>query len=250
MTRREIRIIPVRGIPLISPGDDLASYLIDSMRDDAALIPGDILVVTHSVVSVAENSLYGLDDLQPSNRASSIAARNQQDPRRVEAALREASDVLRETPVLITRTRQGVITDYSGIDSSNAPRGFLVALPKDPDMSARRIAQRVSEHAGFDVPVIITDTQGRPWRKGAVNVAIGLSGISPLLTHAGERDMHGRTLRGSVVCVADEIASMAELVMGQSDEGIPAVIVRGVSLGSGDGTATQIYRDERDNLFK
>ncbi len=250
LANRTVSIIPVTGLPVIRVNADLPTIISEHLKmQGPRMESGDILVVTHSIVSVAEGSIYASDDLQPTDRARMIAECNNQDPSRVEVALREAVEILEESPVLLTRTRHGLRTDYSGVDESNAPEGYLVALPLDSDASAERISREVSKAMGFRVPVIITDTQGRPWRRGAVNLAIGVSGMLPVVDNAGQEDIHGRLLRSSSVCLADEIASAAELVMGQANEGIPVAIVRGVEFQPGDGAASEILRNPRENLF-
>jgi coenzyme F420-0:L-glutamate ligase/coenzyme F420-1:gamma-L-glutamate ligase len=147
---------------------------------------------------------------------------------KTEIALQESVEVIREEPIIITKTKQGIITDYSGVDESNAPLGTMIALPKDADKSALDIYEKLRQSFGFATPVIVCDTQGRPWRKGAINLAIGIAGMSPFIDNAGRRDLYNRHLRSSIVCLADELASAAELVMGQADEGIPLAIIRGV----------------------
>jgi coenzyme F420-0:L-glutamate ligase/coenzyme F420-1:gamma-L-glutamate ligase len=245
---REVQVIPVVGLPKIAIGDDISTISIPFL-EQTRLARGDIVVVTHSIVSIAEGAIYKIGELKPSERAIKIAEVNNRSPVLVEASLKEAVEILHESPVLITKTRLGIITDYSGIDTSNAPEGFLIALPRDPDKSAEAISKSLSDHFGFSVPVVIADTQGRPWRKGAINIAIGLARISPLVDNSGAEDLYGKPLRGSPVCLADEIASMAELVMGQSNEGIPIAIVRGVSFAQDGGSARDILRGDNENLF-
>ncbi|MFX1605451.1 MAG: coenzyme F420-0:L-glutamate ligase, partial [Promethearchaeota archaeon] len=179
-----------------------------------------------------------------------IAERIKHSPERVEVALREAIEVLIEEPVLITKTKQGIITDFSGVDESNAPPGSLIALPDNPDESARRINNVISRSAGFNIPVIITDTHGRPWRRGAVNKAIGVAGMSPFVRNAGKEDIYGYELKGSLVCLVDQLASATELIMGQADEGVPVVILRGVAFEDEDGSASMIIRSASENLFR
>ncbi|MHA1960599.1 MAG: coenzyme F420-0:L-glutamate ligase [Candidatus Thorarchaeota archaeon] len=250
MRRREITIVPIREVPLVKPGDDLPSILVSSLeRNGIAPQEGDVVVVTHAVVSSAEGNLHEISKIVPSQHAERIAEKTGRSPSLVELALQEASEIIHEDPVLITRTRLGLITDFSGIDSSNAPQGFLMTLPNDPDESALRIHDRISSHFGFSVPVIISDTQGRPWRSGAVNLAIGLAGMSAFHSSRGDVDLFGRELRSSTVCVADELASAAELVMGQSGEGIPFVLISGYIPQLGDSQAQDILRSTDDSLF-
>ncbi|MBY8997571.1 MAG: coenzyme F420-0:L-glutamate ligase [Candidatus Thorarchaeota archaeon] len=250
MNDNQIHVIPLRDFPIVQTGDDISGLIESAIRKKSIdLIQGDIIVVTHAIVSIAEGKLYHLEELKVSKRAEEIAEKIGHSPERVEVALREASEVLREKPVLITKTKHGIITDFSGVDESNAPQDTLLALPENPDASAKRISDSLSNSLGFDIPVIITDTQGRPWRKGAVNLAIGVAGMSPFIHNIGREDLYGHKLRGSLVCLADQIAGSAELVMGQADEGIPVVIVRGVDFNKEDGTASQIIRSKSDDLF-
>jgi coenzyme F420-0:L-glutamate ligase/coenzyme F420-1:gamma-L-glutamate ligase len=229
MRGRSINIIPLGEFPIIQIGDDITDLILSSIKKNKIqLIPGDIIVITHSIVSIAEGKLYCLEKVRISERAKEIATKIEDSPKRVEVALREADEVLREEPVLITKTKHGIITDFSGVDESNAPKDSLITLPNDPDKSAERISDFLGKSLGFNIPVIITDTQGRPWRKGAVNIAIGVAGMSPFIRNVGKEDIYRKELRGSLVCLADQVAASAELVMGQADEGIPVVIVRGV----------------------
>jgi coenzyme F420-0:L-glutamate ligase/coenzyme F420-1:gamma-L-glutamate ligase len=250
MNKNRIEVIPLRNFPIVQIGDDLPS-LISSVthENDFEIHKGDIVVVTHTIVSITEGDMYQLDEVKVSDRASKIAERTGHPPERVEVALREATKIFIEEPVLITKTKHGIITDFSGVDESNAPLGSLVAMPNQPDESAKRISESLSAEMGFPIPVIITDTQGRPWRKGAVNLAIGVAGMSPFTHNAGKEDIYGHQLRGSLVCLADQIACSAELVMGQADEGVPVVIIRGVDSVLGDGSASDIIRSESENLF-
>ena len=250
MIDTQIHLIPLQNFPLVKPGDDIASLILDTIRNnELVLSEGDIMVVTHSIISLAENKIYHLDKVRVSDRAKSIAEKTGHSPEQVEIALSEARGIIRDNPVLITKTKHGVITDYSGIDESNAPLGTLIGLPDDPDESAGRIRELLSKKMGFNIPVIITDTQGRPWRKGAINIAIGIAGMKPFIHNAGKEDLYGHDLRGSLICLADQIASSVELVMGQANEGIPVVIVRGIQFEKGEGSASEIIRSESENLF-
>jgi coenzyme F420-0:L-glutamate ligase/coenzyme F420-1:gamma-L-glutamate ligase len=230
-----IELIPVHGVPIIAPGTDLPSLISEVVRGQLHI--GDIVVVTHSIVSVSEGKLFRKEPIDGEKDV------------RTDIAIKEAIEVIRESPILITRTKQGLITDFSGIDESNAPPGMLVGLPDNPDLSAEKIHRAITESVGFNVPVIITDTEGRPWRKGAVNLAIGLAGMSPFIINKGKEDLFERELKGSLVCLADQIAAASELVMGQADEEVPVVIVRGIEYDDGVGSASEIIREESENLF-
>ncbi len=250
MNIKIIELIPLLDFPIVRVGDKISELILSAIqKNKTTLILGDIIVVTHSIISIAEGKLYNIDEINVSDRALEIAEKFGQLPEKVEAALLEAGEVLSEDPVFITRTRQGIITDFSGIDESNAPQDTLIALPDNPDDSAKMISDSLTESNGFRIPVIITDTHGRPWRKGAVNIAIGIAGMSPYTHNAGKADIFGHELHSSLVCVADEIASSAELVMGQANEGVPVVVVRGIEFKEDNGSASQIIRPNSENLF-
>lgn len=250
MIGNAIEVISIKGIPLVDDGDDISDLILAAIKKNAQkLQKGDILVISHKIISKSESKVYSITEITPSSIAKKIAQKSGQSEKKVEVALQESIHVIREEPILITQTKQGFITDYSGIDQSNAPEGTFVALPENPDSSARTIHQKISKQAGFNIPVIITDTQGRPWRRGAVNLAIGLAGMTPFTKNEGRLDLYGKKIRSSLVCLADEIAAAAELVMGQADEKIPAVIVRGIQFKSEDGNANSILRDQSENFF-
>lgn len=250
MNGKRIDLIPLAEFPIVQVGNNISNLILSTIqKNNIPLIHGDIIAVTHSIVSIAEGNLYRLEEVKVSEHAREIATKIEHSPERVEVALREADEVLREEPVLITKTKHGIITDFSGVDESNAPKDSLISLPDDPDESAERISDSLSKSLGFNIPVIITDTQGRPWRKGAVNLAIGVAGMSPFIRNVGKEDIHRNELRGSLVCLADQVAASAELVMGQADEGVPVVIVRGVDFEQGDSSASQILRSNSENLF-
>lgn len=249
-TLEVIEIIPILGFPIVEIGSDIVQLILDAIKKGNVVIKrGDIIVVSHTIVSIAEKSVVESKKINVTSRAKRVALSTQQKPQKVQVALDEASDILIEDVVLITRTSHGIITDMSGVDESNAPPGYYVTLPESPDASANRISKALSEEFGFRIPVIITDTQGRPWRRGAVNLAIGIAAMSPFTENAGKRDLYGRKLRSSLICLADEIAAAAELVIGQADEGIPVAIVRGISPTKDNGSANQIIRDKDSDLF-
>jgi coenzyme F420-0:L-glutamate ligase / coenzyme F420-1:gamma-L-glutamate ligase len=238
-------VIPVDGLPEIREGDDLAELVL-------ARVPvedGDVVVYAQKAVSKAEGRVVRLDDIEPSERAREIAG-DDQDPRRIEAILQEAKRVVRvRKPLLIAETRHGFICASAGVDSSNAPEpGMLVLLPLDPDASAHRIRDRVRELTGRTVGVLVTDSFGRPWRQGTIDVALGAAGIEVMRDLRGHRDRVGYELHATMIAVADEIASAAELVMGKID-GIPAAVVRGLEV-AGDASARDLVIPEERDLFR
>ena len=233
-----VRILPVEGIPQVSAGDDLAALI----GEAAELEDGDVLVVAQKVVSKAEGRVVRLDDVEASERAVELAA--DRDPRELEVVLREARRIVRaRPPLVIAETRHGFVCASAGVDHSNAGGpGELVLLPLDPDASARRLSERLG------VPVIVSDSFGRPFRQGTTDVAIGIAGIPALLDLRGVRDSAGYELRTTTIAVADEIAGAAELVMGKT-AGIPAAIVRGLAL-RGDGNARDLVMPADRDLFR
>jgi coenzyme F420-0:L-glutamate ligase / coenzyme F420-1:gamma-L-glutamate ligase len=210
---------------------------------------GDVVVLAQKAVSKAEGRVVRLDDIEPSDQAREIAG-GDQDPRRIEAILREAKRVVRvRKPLVIAETRHGFICASAGVDSSNAPElGMLVLLPVDPDASARRIRARIAELTTCDVGVLVTDSFGRPWRQGTIDVALGAAGIEVMRDLRGQRDRAGYELHATMIAVGDEIAGAAELVMGKVD-GIPAAVVRGLDV-AGDGRATDLVIPEERDLFR
>ncbi len=208
-----MRIVPVEGLPEIVEGDDLGALIADRVELEDA----DVVVVSQKVVSKAEGRVVRLDDVEPSAAAIELAAGH--DARHLEVILREAARVVRSRPPLvIAETRHGFVCASAGVDASNAPEpDTLVLLPVDPDASAAAIRETLGERTGRDVGVIVSDSFGRPFRTGIVDVAIGVAGIAPLADLRGQVDAAGHELRTTVIAVADEIASAAELVMGKLD---------------------------------
>jgi len=246
-----IRVIPVKGVKIVEPGDRLGFEIVKALNENGeALMDGDVVVVTHVVVAKAEGRLHRLSDIKPSAPALEIAAVTGKDPGLVEYILREAKRIVRiRGEVIITETRHGFVCANSGVDASNAGEGFIATLPTDPDASARRIRMEIEEASGAKVAVIISDSHGRPFRRGAVNVAIGCSGLEPIWDRRGEKDLYGRPLRSKQICVADELASAAELVLGQAAEGIPAAVIRGYRYIPGETGASVIARPRDESLF-
>jgi len=239
-----IAIMPVRGLPEIRQGDDLAALVVELVE----LHDRDVLVLAQKAVSKAEGRVIRIDEIEASEKAVELAG-DERDPREVEAVLREARRIVRERgPLVIAETRHGFVCASAGVDHSNAPEpGTLVLLPVDPDSSARRVRERVAELTGRTVGVVVTDSFGRPFRQGTTDVAIGVSGLSPIVDLRGTKDRIGYELRSSRVAIADEIAAAADLARGKAD-GVPAVVVRGLQL-DGDGTAREIVIERELDLF-
>ncbi|MFX0060675.1 MAG: coenzyme F420-0:L-glutamate ligase [Candidatus Hermodarchaeota archaeon] len=228
-----ISIFALEAFPLIQEGDNIAEIIIDTLsRSSNELQNGDVLVIAHTIVSKAEGRVIPLDTVEPSDFAQYIAKEGEKDPRLVEIILKQANSIVRMSPtIIITETKHGFICANSGVDRSNVsldkPGEEVVVLPEDPDRSAHEIRKSIFENLGVDVAVIISDTFGRPLRVGTTNVAIGCSGISPLLDYRGSRDLFGYELKTTIVARADELATAAGLVMGQAAEGLPVIIIRG-----------------------
>jgi coenzyme F420-0:L-glutamate ligase/coenzyme F420-1:gamma-L-glutamate ligase len=239
-----ISLLPVRGLPEIRQGDDLAALV----SDHIAVEDGDVIVLAQKVVSKVEGRVLRVDSLEASTKAVELAG-DERDPREIEAILREARRIVRERgPLVIAETQHGFVCASAGVDHSNAPeRGMLVLLPLDPDASARSFRARVLELTGRTVGVVVTDSFGRPFRQGTTDVAIGVAGLPPILDLRGTTDRLGVELRSTRVAIADEIAAAADLARGKA-EGVPAVVVRGLRL-EGDGTARELVIEPELDLF-
>jgi coenzyme F420-0:L-glutamate ligase/coenzyme F420-1:gamma-L-glutamate ligase len=243
----------VDGIPEIKPGDDLAGMIAAAL---AAAIIGrereDVLVVTQKVVSKAEGRVVELASITPRPEAESWAAQWGKDARQVELVLQESAQVLRMAPggLIISRTRHGFVCANAGVDLSNVGNGDVATLlPEDPDASARSLRERLGELAGASPAVVISDSFGRPWRNGIVNVAIGSAGLEPMLDLRGTPDAQGRVMHSTVVAVADELASAADLAGGKVAQR-PVVVVRGYEYRPGQGAASELVMDRELDLFQ
>ncbi len=247
----EIRIIGIEGIPEAHAGDNVAELIAAGLEQSRLQIEtGDVLVVTHKLVSKAEGRLVALESVIPSAFAQWIAQRYGKDPRQVEVVLRESARIVRmDRGILIAETRHGFVCANAGVDASNVPPGYVSLLPVDPDGSAARIRSDLIRRFGREHAVIITDSFGRPWRNGIVNVAIGAAGMQPLLDYRGQADTFGNELRVTVLAVADELAAAAELVMGKVER-CPAAIVRGYRYQPGAGRASDLIMPAERDLFR
>jgi coenzyme F420-0:L-glutamate ligase/coenzyme F420-1:gamma-L-glutamate ligase len=248
----EIKIIGLTGIPVIRPGDNLAEIILASAgRQGVEIADGDVIVITQKIVSKAEGRLINLDEVLPSSFALEIAKKTGKDPRYVEVILKETKNIVKITDkILIMETKHGFICANAGVDRSNVSKHEIVALlPKDPDKSARQIQREIKRKIGVEVAVIISDTFGRPWREGHINVAIGVAGMKPITDYRGKKDMFGYVLKVTTMAIADELASAAELVMGKT-KGIPVAILKGFKYPIGDGTAKELIRPPEKDLFR
>jgi coenzyme F420-0:L-glutamate ligase / coenzyme F420-1:gamma-L-glutamate ligase len=251
-----ISILPLDGIGEVRPGDDLHAILLDALAATTGALPlteEDVLVVTQKIVSKAEGAVVDLRTVTPRPEAVAFAEKFDRDPRQIEVVLREARRVVRmERGVLITETPHGFVCANGGIDASNVgpESGDVVTLlPVDPDASAAGIRTALRDRLGVDVPVIVSDSFGRPWRWGIVDVAIGVSGLQPLEDLRGSPDADGRTMRSTVRAVADELASAAELALGKT-AGRPAALVRGAAVERGEGSIREVVMPPETDLFR
>lgn len=247
-----ITILPVTGLPEVAPGDDLAGLLLAAIGGGGmSLRDGDVLVVAQKVVSKAENSRVSLSSVEPSPLAKEWAARWERDPRMVELVLRESRRIVRmERGLIITETKHGFICANAGIDLSNSgDADIAVLLPEDSDRSAQGLRQSIREREGRDVAVIVADSFGRPWRSGLTQVALGVAGLAPLSDLRGEPDADGRPLHVTIIALADELASAADLVCGKINR-VPAALVRGFAGERGEGSGREMLREPEQDLFR
>jgi coenzyme F420-0:L-glutamate ligase/coenzyme F420-1:gamma-L-glutamate ligase len=245
-----LRLVPLRAIPAVQPGDDLAALLAAAARGAGLRLAQGVLVVCQKVVSKAEGRVVALASVEPSPQALRMAAADGKDPRHAELVLRETARVVRHARgVWIAETRHGFVCANAGVDLSNAPAAdTAVLLPLDPDASARRLRDALAAAGQGPLAVVVSDTFGRPWREGLVDVAIGSAGIAPLVDWRGRRDLSGRPLEVTAMAQVDQLAAAAGLLMGK-DAGIPAVWIEGVS-PDGDGGTRDLVRNPGIDLFR
>lgn len=251
-----VEVLAPPGVPEVVRGDDLAALIGDALAADrriGTLRDDDVLVVTQKVVSKAEGAVIDLETVEPRPEAVAFGGQFDRDPRQVEVVLREARRVVRmERGVLISETHHGFVCANGGIDASNVgpdSRNVVTLLPHDPDASASRIRSAVRDRFGVDVPVIVSDSFGRPWRWGIVDVAIGVSGLLPLEDLRGIEDHDGRVMKSTVRAVADELASAAELAFGKTT-GRPIALVRGAAFIRGEGSIRDMVIPSHNDLFR
>jgi coenzyme F420-0:L-glutamate ligase/coenzyme F420-1:gamma-L-glutamate ligase len=248
-----IEIIAIPGLPEVIEGDDLPAMIFNAVRDQGITFEDeDVVVIAQKIVSKSEGAVVDLNTVTPSEQATELAKTVMKDPRLVEVILQQSAQIVRTAPgVLITETIHGLVCANSGVDSSNSAQDDqVITLPPDPDESARGLRSGIESRAGVRIGVIVSDSFGRPWREGSTNVAVGIAGFEPLEDARGLGDDHGRVLHATVVAVADEIASAAQLVMGEFG-GVPAAIVRGAQITVSDSaSAGQLQRSPDTDLFR
>jgi coenzyme F420-0:L-glutamate ligase/coenzyme F420-1:gamma-L-glutamate ligase len=251
----ELILTSLTGIKLVEPGDDLRDIAVAAFAANRLVPePGDVLVVAQKIVSKAEGRYVDVTTIEPSERAIALAAEVDKDPRFVEVVLSESRRVVRHRPgLLIVEHRLGFVMANAGIDHSNLPAQGderVLLLPEDPDGSARALREQLAEAFGTDIAVIICDSFGRPWRKGTVGVALGAAGLPALIDLRGQPDLFGRELLVTETGFADEIAAAAGLVMGQADEAVPMVLVRGLRWSAPEVAAAALIRPAEHDLFR
>ncbi len=252
---KQLVLTPLPGFPLIEPGDDLATLILEGLaRAELSLQDNDVIVVGQKVVSKAEGCMRDLRLVTPSAEARRLARESQKDPREVEVLIGESRKILRVRPgLIIVEHRLGFICANAGLDHSNLggeAGEWVLALPADPDASAREIRRSLQQASGCEIGVLIIDSHGRAWRLGTVGTAIGVAGFPALLDLRGRPDLFTRNLQNTEVGLADELAAAASIMMGQADEGRPVVHVRGLPYPLRDGSLAEILRPEEEDLFR
>ncbi len=255
----ELLVRAIRGVPTINPGDDLFEVIISSLaRAEVELSDGDVVVLASKIVSRAENCFVDLGTISPGDTALHLADEVDKDPRLVELILRESTGVSRKTKgALIVRHRLGFVSANAGIDASNAAPSsaptdsgpWVLVLPRDPDATAAALRTKLAQHFSAEVGVILTDSWGRPFRRGTVGFALGVAGVPPVWDRRGAVDRHGRVLEATESALADSIAAAADLVAGQADEGRPLTLVRGLKFRVSEESSAALLRDLENDLY-
>jgi len=250
-TPGRISIIPIKEFPLIEKGDDLVHIILAALGQSGEVLrENDIIVISHKIVSKSEGMTVNLNKIIPSKEALALAEEVGKDPRVVHLILEESGRIVRKRyGLLIAEHRNGWICANAGVDYSNVPGDHAAMLPGDPDGTAAAIRERIQDSAKVDLSVIICDSQGRPFRNGVLGVALGCAGMRGLISKKGERDLYGYKLRNTEIALADQVASAALLVMGEADEGVPAAIIRGLSVSCKNGNGKELIRSKEKDLF-
>lgn len=246
--KMKIELTGINNFPLIKENDNLPEIIYNTLKKEGVkLQDDDILVLAETVVAKAEGAYVKIEDVEPSKQAFTMAIKSGKDPKQCQIILDETKEIIRCQPgLIITETKHGFVCANSGVDNSNCEEGYLTTLPKNPDMSATLIKQYLDNNCDVDIGVIISDTQGRAWRAGAIGVAIGISGLHPITDFRGTKDLYGQELMSTQEATADEIASAASLIMGQSDNGMCLVLVRGYD---NSRTKCAVHESSIDEIF-
>ncbi|MBK7319764.1 MAG: coenzyme F420-0:L-glutamate ligase [Anaerolineales bacterium] len=253
-----LTITPLKNIPLIRQGDNLADILVDSILNSTIQLENnDILVIAQKIVSKSEGRMVNLATVTPSEKAIELAQKTEKDARVVQLMLQESNEIVRtRIGAIIVEHKLGFVCANAGIDHSNVAgdgsenEEYVLLLPEDPDASAKALRDQIKQKTDINVGVMIIDSHGRAWRNGTVGVCIGLSGIPAMIDERGWKDLFGFTLKITIVGVADELAAAASLMMGQASEGIPAVHVRGFPYPLGEGSLKELIRPKQQDMFR
>ncbi|MDO5850249.1 MAG: coenzyme F420-0:L-glutamate ligase [Methanobacteriaceae archaeon] len=251
-----LELIGLKEIPLVKKGDNIGEIILDDLKkEEIPIEDGDIFLIAETLISKAEGNFIEIEKLEPSEEAIEIANKAKKDPKLVQAILDASNEVIVVGHnFMVTETKHGFVCANAGIDESNAADGLATPMPENPDLSAKIIRETLEKSSKKDVAVIITDTQGRAFRVGAIGTAIGCSGIKPLWVRIGDKDLYGRALETTEVATADELAAAASLLMGQADEGIPIVLVKGFSafetLRDTEAGIDQLIRPKEFDAFR
>jgi|SRR5664280_418209 coenzyme F420-0:L-glutamate ligase/coenzyme F420-1:gamma-L-glutamate ligase len=251
-----VKLIGIKKIPLIKEGDDLSSIIVNSAEEEGIEICNeDVVVIAETAVAKSEGIIIDLESIQPTEQAVELSVKTGKDSKLVEFIIQESAEIIKVGPnFIISETKHGFVCANAGIDESNVENGLATPIPVNPDRSADHLRKKIEDTTGRKVAIIISDTQGRAFREGAVGVAIGISGIESLWNRQGETDLYGRELQTTNIAVADEIASAASIVMGQADEGIPVVIIRGIDyfkkLRNTSATIKPLIRPKKYDVFR
>jgi coenzyme F420-0:L-glutamate ligase/coenzyme F420-1:gamma-L-glutamate ligase len=250
-----LHIIPLPVDEDVTTGDDIGKLILQAASANGVSMQNhDVVVITQKIISKSEGRMINLSTIKPSNHAFELASETKKDPRFIELVLIESKSIVKYSEnVIVTETKHGFVCANAGIDQSNVSdpgNDFVLLLPVDPDLSARRIKEAIAETIGMNIAVVISDTFGRPFRLGQTNVAIGVSGINSIKSYIGKADMYGNILRITEIAVVDELASAAELVMGKTER-VPIAIIRGYEFSSSvSNTAKTLVRDSVQDLFR
>jgi coenzyme F420-0:L-glutamate ligase / coenzyme F420-1:gamma-L-glutamate ligase len=251
-----VKLIGIRKIPLISKGDNLAELIVNAAHsENITICSEDILVIAETVIAKSEGTIVDLKTLTPSKLAVELSKKTGKDSKLVQFIINESDEIIKIGPnFIISETKHGFVCANAGIDESNVEKGLATPIPVNPDKSADSLRKKIEDITGKQLAVIISDTQGRTFREGAVGIAIGISGIEPLWNRQGDTDLYGRQLETTSIAVADELAAAASILMGQADEGIPVVIIRGVDyfnkLRNKHTTIKSLIRPKEYDVFR
>jgi coenzyme F420-0:L-glutamate ligase/coenzyme F420-1:gamma-L-glutamate ligase len=236
---------------LVKKGDDIGELVVRAAEKQRLHVEnGDVVVVAQSIISKAEGNVVDLRTIKPGKRAQRLAKRLSKDPREVEVILKQSKEIVRLGHVIISRTKHGFVCANAGVDHSNIEPEHVTLLPDDPDASAGRIRNTIRRAMGADVAVIVSDTQGRPFRLGVTGVAIGVAGMLPLLDLRGRRDLYGKEMEVTIASPADALAAVAVAVMGEADEATPVVVIKGATYERGRGSARELLMPKKQDLFR